>query len=110
MRAVPFGMPSLEQLEKLLASDPNDPFVLYGIAQEHAKSDDHAKAIEFFDRCLASDPTYLYAYYHKAMSQEASGDAEAAKTTLRIGVAHARETGDAKAQGEMAEQLERLEG
>ena len=33
-------MPSIEQLKKLLELDPEDTFVLYGIAQEHAKAGD----------------------------------------------------------------------
>ena len=30
-------MPTVAQLEDLLAESPDDPFLLYGIAQEHAK-------------------------------------------------------------------------
>ncbi|MFT3686319.1 MAG: hypothetical protein QM783_15600 [Phycisphaerales bacterium] len=64
----------LAKLEKLLALDPADTFVLYGIAQEHGKAGDFAKAIEFYDRTLAADPAYCYAYFHKARAQQAAGD------------------------------------
>ncbi|MEK6702571.1 MAG: tetratricopeptide repeat protein, partial [Planctomycetota bacterium] len=65
-------MPSLQQLERLLVVDPQDAFVLYAIAQEHAKQGRHADAVAFYDRCLGVNAEYCYAYYHKARSLEAS--------------------------------------
>lgn len=103
-------MPSLEQLRKLLAADPNDPFVLYGIAQEHAKAGDHAEAVAWYDRCLVADPAYCYAYFHKARAQEALGRGEEAAATLRAGMEAARKSGDGHALGEMAAYLEGLTG
>lgn len=102
-------MPSIEQLEKLLAADPSDTFVLYGLAQEHAKAGDFGKAVEFYDRCLAVDPAYCYAYYHKARALEESGDEAGAMETLRVGIGAAREAGDEKALGEMGQYLDMLE-
>jgi len=94
-------MPSLEQLERLLTLDPADAFVLYAIAQEHAKVGRHAQAVEFYDRCLAVDPNYCYAYYHKAKSQQHMDREPDAAATLRAGVDVARRVGDAKALNEM---------
>ncbi|MAY73981.1 MAG: hypothetical protein CMJ31_04505 [Phycisphaerae bacterium] len=101
-------MPSIEQLEKLLAADPNDAFVLYGLAQEHAKNGDHETAIGFFDRCLGVDPLYTYAYFHKARSQEADGDVTGAAETLRFGLGKAREAKDDQAIGEIGMYLDSL--
>lgn len=92
----------LEQLTKLLALDPADAFVLYGLAQEHAKVGDHAAAIDFYDRCLAVDAGYCYAYYHKARSQLAAGDLPAARATVLTGITAAHRAGDAKAAGELS--------
>ena len=103
-------MPSIERLEKLLAADPNDAFVLYGLAQEHAKAGNHAQAVAFYDRCLAADPAYCYAYFHKARAQEAAGDPRSAAATLETGLEASRSTGDAKAQGEIAEYLNQIRG
>ncbi|MDX2131386.1 MAG: tetratricopeptide repeat protein [Planctomycetota bacterium] len=94
-------MPSIAQLEKLLAADPNDPFVLYALAQEHAKHGATDTAVDFFDRCLAADPTYLYAYYHKARVQLEAGRADDARAALRTGIAAATQAGDAKALNEL---------
>jgi len=102
-------MPSIEQLEKLLAATPDDPFLLYGLAQEHAKKGDIAKAVEFFDRCLAADPAYCYAYFHKArVLHEAGRTAEAVKT-LRDGAAAAKKAGDAHALSEISGFLDEIE-
>ena len=38
-------MSRLDKLLKMLEAEPNDAFVLYGIAQEHANAERHADAI-----------------------------------------------------------------
>jgi tetratricopeptide (TPR) repeat protein len=102
-------MPTIEQLEKLLAIDPTDTFVLYGLAQEHAKAAEFSRAIDFYDRCLAADPHYCYAYFHKARAHEAAGDTQAAIAALQAGLAASHEAGDGKAQSEITEYLAALE-
>lgn len=92
----------LAKLLSLFAADPDDTFVLYGLAQEHAKAGDHAKAIEFYDLTLVSDPAYCYAYYHKAQSQRAMGDASGALKTVAEGIQASRTAGDAKALNELS--------
>lgn len=101
-------MPSLDQLHRLLEADPNDPFTLYAIAQEHAKQGDHTQAIAFYDRCLAANPDECYAYFHKARSQEAMGDEPDAAATLEAGIAVATRLNDAKALGELSAYREEL--
>jgi tetratricopeptide (TPR) repeat protein len=101
-------MPSLEQLEKLLAADPGDAFVLYGLAQEHAKQGHFARAVEFYDRCLSVDPAYCYAYYHKARALEGKGDRAEAVAVLKAGMAQARGVGDAHAAAEIEALLDEL--
>lgn len=91
----------MAQLQKLLAMDPNDAFVLYGLGQEHAKRNEHAQAVAHYDRCIAADPLYCYAYYHKARSQQASGDMGAAVATLREGLQAAKKAQDEKARSEI---------
>jgi tetratricopeptide (TPR) repeat protein len=101
-------MPSLEQLQKLLAAEPDDPFLLYGMAQEHARAGNHAEALAWYDRCLAADPRYAYAYFHKARSQEALGDTGGAIATLRAGQAAARSGADHHALFEISGYLDEL--
>jgi len=91
----------LAKLMKILAVDPADPFVLYGIAQEHAKAGDHAAAVAFYDRTIAADPAYCYAYFHKARVQAAAGDLTGARATALAGVQAAHRAGDVKALNEL---------
>ncbi len=101
-------MPSIAELERLLAADPVDAFVLYGLAQEHNKAGNGARAVEFYDRCLAADPSYLYAFFHKARALEAMGRTTDAVDTLTRGVAAARAAADPKALSELSAYLDEL--
>jgi tetratricopeptide (TPR) repeat protein len=101
-------MPSIADLNKLLALDPADPFVLYGLAQEYAKQGDHAAALGFYDRCLVADPAYCYAYFHKARSLEAMGKVPEAVETLTQGVAAAKLAQDGHAFSELSAYLDEL--
>lgn len=101
-------MPSIQDLEKLLAADPDDAFLLYGLAQEHAKAAHHDAALAAYDRCLAVDPGYCYAYFHKACTLEAAGRPDAAIATLRDGVAAAKRAGDGHALSEISAYLDEL--
>ena len=94
-------MPSIEQLEKLLTVDPNDPFVHYGIGQERAKLGEHTQAIECFDTALKLDPNYCYAYYFKAISLKELGHREDATVIIKDGIEHATKAGDMKARSEL---------
>ncbi len=94
-------MSRIEKLMKMLEVDGSDAFVLYGIAQEHARAGRHAEAVAFYDRCIAADGAYCYAYYHKAVSQQAGGDVDGARTTLTAGMRAAEKAGEGKALGEM---------
>jgi tetratricopeptide (TPR) repeat protein len=104
-------MPSIAQLEKMLAADPRDAFILYGLAQEHAKAggEGHARAVEFYDRCLEVDPEYCYAYFHKARSLLALSRAADAAATVRAGIAAARRAGDGHAESELSGLLDEIE-
>src|SRR5215813_9786233 len=93
-------MARLAKLTRLLEADPNDPFVLYGIAQEHALAGRTAEAVTFYDRCIAADPSY--SYFHKARALEAAGQGAAAMDAARAGVAAAKSAGDAKALNELS--------
>jgi len=95
-------MPSIAQLEKLLTLEPDDAFLLYGLAQEYAKLADHERAVEHFDRTLGSDPDYVYAYYHKARSLEAIERISEARACLETGLEAAKRVGDAKGISEIS--------
>src|SRR2546429_400750 len=95
-------------LEKMLQQQPRDPFLLYGIAIEHKKKSDFAKAIDFLNRALEADPNYCYAYYQRGQVHEQSGELDAAKESYRRGIEVARVCGDAHAQSELQAALEMM--
>ena len=98
----------IAQLNSILKADPKDTFCLYGLAMEYAKAGQSAQAIEFFDRTIALDPDYHYAYFHKAKTLEEMGEVEAARTTLRAGLQQAQTSGEVKAANEIAGLLDEL--
>ena len=93
----------------MLAREPNDTFLLYGIALEHKKAGEHAPALEYFDRVIQLDPGYCYAYHQKGLVFESIGDLDAAKASYRAGIEAARTKGDAHAQGEIEAALAMIE-
>ena len=101
--------PRMRQLRQMLQHQPDDPFLLYGLAMEFKKAGDAAKAVEYFDHVLRRDPNYCYAYYQRAQVQESLGDVTAARHTLREGLEAARRSGDAHALSEIETALTLLE-
>ena len=101
-------MPRLDQLHKLLEKTPSDPFLTYGIAMEHKKAAEPERAIEWFDKTIALDGKYCYAYYQKGQTLESVGQVPAAVEVYRAGIAAARSAGDAHAEGEIQAALDML--
>jgi len=108
LAGVALCMPSIEQLERLLKTDPDDTFLLYGLGQARAKEGEHDKAVQAYDRCLAIDPGHLYAYYHKARSLDALGRTDEACVVVRAGIEAASKAGDAHARFELENLLTML--
>jgi tetratricopeptide (TPR) repeat protein len=98
----------LTQLLKLADAEPTDTFVLYGIAQEYAKRAATGDALAWYDRCLAVDPNYCYAYFHKAKVLEDADRMTEAIATLRAGLERARACRDQHAASEIAAYLDQL--
>lgn len=102
-------MPSIADLQRLLDKSPNDPDLLYGLAMEHSKAGRTDDACAHFDRCLAADPAYCYAYYHKARALESAGRIPDALATLRAGLAAAKAARDNHALSELSAYLDELD-
>ena len=98
----------LDTLLTMLHKEPKDSFLLYSVAQEYAKAGDAPNACTYFDRCIASDSLYCYAYYHKGRVQADAGDIDAAIKTLNTGIIASERAGDGKALGELTSLLDSL--
>jgi tetratricopeptide (TPR) repeat protein len=92
----------------MLVKSPDDPFLLYGIAMEHKKAGETARALEFLERTIATDPGYCYAYYQQGQVREMAGDEAGARQAYQAGIAVATQKGDAHARGELEAALELL--
>lgn len=101
-------MGRIEQLEALLAKEPDDAFLNFGMAIELAKAERYEESLARFDRVVASDPNYVAAHHHKAKTLITMGDIDRAKTELEKGVAQAAACGEMHAKGEMEELLNSL--
>jgi tetratricopeptide (TPR) repeat protein len=94
------------QLQKMLEREPDDTFLLYGLALEHKKAKELDQALDYLARVIAHDPGYCYAYHQRGLIHEMRGDLPAARLAYKDGVIAAIEKGDAHAQGEISAALE----
>ena len=98
----------MKQLQRMLERQPDDPFLLYGMAMEYKKAGDPAQALEYLRRVTDKDPNYCYAYYQRGLVHESQGDTEAARRSYQDGIEAADRTGDAHARGEIEAALDML--
>lgn len=96
-------MPTRQQIQKLLDLEPNDPFMLYAMAQDYAKTNEHEQAVEFYKKTIEADADYSYAYYHMARSLEALDRNEDAAKILDEGLEAAKRSNDAKGISEISQ-------
>lgn len=102
-------MPSLDQLQALLAAEPDDSFLRYGVAMEYAKQGRPDEAVAEFAELRRRHPDYVPGYFMGARAHEQAGDIDAAKALYKEGIAVARRTGDEHAAGEMTAALMSIE-
>ena len=101
-------MGRIEQLEALLAKEPDDAFLNFGMAIELAKAERYEESLSRFDLVVASDPKYVAAHHHKAKTLITMGDIDAARAELERGITQAAACGEMHAKGEMEELLNSL--
>jgi Tfp pilus assembly protein PilF len=99
----------MRQLEQMLAKEPNDTFLLYGLAMEFKKVGDPQRALEYFRRVIDLDGGYCYAYHQMGMIHESLDDLDSARAAYRGGIEAARRKGDEHARQEIQAALSMLE-
>ncbi len=97
-----------EALLDFYKKDPNDPFVLYGLALEYMSENNLQKAEEFFKELLRINPGYVAGYFQYAQLMEKESKINEAKELYKRGIEEAIESGDKKAVKEMEDFLEEL--
>jgi tetratricopeptide (TPR) repeat protein len=101
-------MSRLDQLLRLAAAQPDDPFTHYGVGLEYVQLERWAEALAAFEQTLQLDPQYTAAYFQKARVELKLGRRDAAAETLTAGIAVAAGRGDTHAVSKMQELLESL--
>ena len=76
----------LQQLQQMLAQEPNDEFLQYAIAIEYFSINNFEKAIACFKNILHSNPEYLAAYYQIGKCYEELKQYDNAKSIYTRGI------------------------
>jgi predicted Zn-dependent protease len=80
------GASRIEVFEQMLAGDPANTMVLFGLAKEYEKSGDDAKLIETLERYLAAADDEGNAYGMLARAYERTKQTEKAQESYQRGI------------------------
>jgi hypothetical protein len=95
-----------EQIEAMLADDPTDHFLRYGLALELESAGEHEPSLDLL-RGLQREQ-YIPAFFMAGQQLTRLDRIDEARTVLRDGIAAADQVGDTHAAGEMREFLTNL--
>ena len=101
----------MEQIEALLAAEPSDAFLRYGLAMEYVSGGDDATAAQLMSELVDSneaDP-YVPAFLMAGQAYQRLGNETEACAILRKGIAAAAKSGNDHARGEMEGLLASIE-
>ena len=101
--------PSIERLEKLLATPRDGALLRFALGVEYLKIQETEKALEYFRYAVAKDPGYSAAWRALGKALEAAGQAAEALSAYRNGIAAAQKKGDKQLEKEMAVFARRIE-
>ena len=99
----------LESLLNLLKKEPEDSFLLYGVALEYMSANNFEEAEKYFKSLLTIDSKYVPAYMQYAQLKVRQNEIESAKDFYKQGIQMAKKNGDKHAAKEMEEFLDELE-
>jgi hypothetical protein len=97
-----------EKIEALLALEPEDQFLRYGLACELDSEGRGKEAWNLFAGLIADDPPHVPSFLRGAQLLVQLDRIDEARGVLRTGIEAARQQGNAHAAGEMAELLASL--
>ncbi len=97
-----------EKLEAMLARDPQDKFLRYGLALELEKEGNHEASLAGLRSLAAESPPYVAAFFMAGQQLTRLNRITEARSILREGIEAARQQGDSHAAGEMSEFLANL--
>ena len=93
--------PRLEQIRVLLRDEPDDPFLLYGLAMEYLSVDDPTAAATAFRDLMTRQPDYVPTYLMLGQTLQRLDRTEEAADVLRQGAVAAKAAGNDHALSEI---------
>ncbi len=101
--------PRLQQIQQMLAEEPNDPLLRYMLAMEYASQGDDRQAVKCFRDLLSSASDYVPAYMQAGRALVRLGQDDEARSIFQQGIAAAEQKQDFHARDEMQGMLAELE-
>jgi predicted Zn-dependent protease len=98
-----------EQIEAMLADEPNDSELRYMLAMEHVSAGDDSGAVACFRELIARTSNYFPAYHMAGRALQRLGKISEARSLLQEGIPLALRQGNTHAAGEMQELLDNLD-
>ncbi len=98
-------MSRVEEIQKMLKTDPRDSFLCYALALEYEKDGKLKEAIHTIEELIEHDPNYLGAYYKLGQLYEVTDKMDKARAIYAHGIQLSTEKNDFKAKGELEEAL-----
>jgi Tfp pilus assembly protein PilF len=98
----------LSTLQALVAQDPSNSFIRYGLAMEYRNAGDPESAIREFRDLIAASPDYSAAYFHCGQTLERLGRLDEARETYLAGIAASTRKGDLHTRNEIQAALDLL--
>jgi tetratricopeptide (TPR) repeat protein len=98
-----------QQIEEMLAEEPNDPELRYALAMEYVSAGDDDGAVRCFRELHALAPEYVPAYYQLAQALARLGRRGEAFPVIDRGIATARKKGEHHAADELETLRDSLE-
>ena len=98
----------LSGLLELYKKDPDDSFVIYGIALEYKSKKKYSESENYFKILIEKDPNYVPAYMQFAILKEDINEISKAKELYTGGIKIAKQKGDTHAAQEMEDFLNEL--
>ena len=97
-----------EKIEAMLAQDPTDQFLRYGLACEYDSEERLEDGAALFEGLIKENPPHVASFLRGAQLLTKLDRINDARAWLRTGIEAARQQGNSHAAGEMAELLATL--
>jgi len=94
-------MSRLQELEKMLDSDPENPFLIYALAREYEQKQATMQALLMYEHLVNDHPSYVPTYYHYSKLLYGAGNRVEALKMLKRGIETGLQEKDLHAVSEM---------